>query len=524
MFGKAKSYFNKLFSYLFNMRKTYKGRLSFIIHNIRHWSKWNYENEEGIILTDLYPIQENFIIRSYFLNVLAKNQKSKIYAYAKKSLNPKMILGLTYKSFNTSKILKIKPQDKRKINSESEKIFTSLKDKRELLNLKYNDLDIGIDIYETYLRLYSKPTVILDDIDLLQCIKDGISLVHFWMDFVEKNNVKSVVISHDCYLNNNVIAKIAYKYKIPVYMIGNSEMHYLTKEFAIHDVFKEYRNIFKKIPPEEQKKAIELAKNKLDKRLVGDKEVDVRQYNINCAQPYHSNKLDKKVLDDNNKLKVIILSHCFFDNPHSYEKMMFVDFYEWLKFLVKIAEKTDYDWYIKLHPSALPGNEVATKEILKNTNKIKLIPAETPHSQLIEEGISVALTLYGSVGHEYPLLGIDVVTCGYNPRAAYDFNWKAKNIEEYENLLLNLHTLKKDIDVNDVYEFYYMNNYYTYRDDLIFNSYEDMIKKTRKNNSNMNALEYFLENFTLKKHEEIIENIENFIVSRKKDFFINGPE
>lgn len=500
----------------------YYGKISFIIHNFKYWFKWNNHKERGIILTDLYGIEENFIIRSYFLNILAKSKKSKIYTYSKPSLNPKLLLKIVYRSFNVVKFIQTKLINRNTIDYEAKKIFNSLKDKKELLNLEYKGLDIGIDIYETYLRKYSKPTVILNDNDLYNCIKEGVKLVEFWLDFYSVNNITAVVISHDCYLNNNVPAKIAYKNNIPVYMIGSNEMHLCDEPFAIHEVFKNYRKLFRKLDISKQKEAIELAKTQLESRLKGIKGVDVQHYNIQCATPYHNNKLDKRVLENSDKFKVIILGHCFFDNPHSYEKMMFADFYEWLEFLVVIAEKTDYDWYIKLHPSALPGNETATKEIIKSSKRIKLIPTETPHGQLIEEGIDCALTLYGSVGHEYPLLGVNVVNCGYNPRSEYDFNWHANSIDEYEKLLLSLETLKKDIITDDIYEFYYMNHYYIYSDNLLYDSFTNMVKET--NRTNTGALEYFLKNFSVKKHEITSRNIEKFILSGKKDFFINGPE
>ena len=43
--------------------------------------------------------------------------------------------------------------------------------------------------------------------------------------------------------------------------------------------------------------------------------------------------------------------HDFFDATHIYGSTLFVDFYEWLKFLGKLSETTDYDWYIKNRPN-----------------------------------------------------------------------------------------------------------------------------------------------------------------------------
>ena len=43
-------------------------------------------------------------------------------------------------------------------------------------------------------------------------------------------------------------------------------------------------------------------------------------------------------IKNSNKTKVLICTHCFFDNPHGYGGMIFLDFYEWLVFLGEISK------------------------------------------------------------------------------------------------------------------------------------------------------------------------------------------
>jgi hypothetical protein len=205
--------------------------------------------------------------------------------------------------------------------------------------------------------------------------------------------------------------------------------------------------------------------------------------------------------------------------------MIFTDFYEWLVFLGKISEKTDYDWYLKVHPDALPGTYDIVEEILSEFPKIRVIPHETSHHQLVKEGIDFVLTCYGSVGHEYPVLGVHVINAAYNPHIAYDFNWHAKSIEEYEEYLLNLSYLKKEIDINELYEFYYMNYYYTIADDLFLKSYRQTLHDLSSGERIGSGIyKYFLDQLTEEKHQEIIKNIERFIGSGKSHYFSHGPE
>ena len=42
--------------------------------------------------------------------------------------------------------------------------------------------------------------------------------------------------------------------------------------------------------------------------------------------------------------------HTIYDSPHIFGKMLFPDFYEWLKFIVKEVSKNNLECFLKLHP------------------------------------------------------------------------------------------------------------------------------------------------------------------------------
>ena len=146
--------------------------------------------------------------------------------------------------------------------------------------------------------------------------------------------------------------------------------------------------------------------------------------------------------------------HCFFDAPHPFGINFFPDFYEWVIFLGRISEKTDYDWYIKTHPYFLPENDEVLEEIVRKYPKFTLLPKETSHLQIIEDGIDFVLTVYGTIGSEYAALGIPAINASMcNQHIAYNFNIHPKTIQEYEDILMNLTDQKLDIDINKVYEY-----------------------------------------------------------------------
>lgn len=519
----------------------------FIKHNKSIW-KNEIKNHEFEILVDFYPIPQTLISYSYFLNVLANKHNACIKTFnnphinsacskayqvlnvcyitlSKKNLHSNPALYKVYQSFNTSGYISpiLNKEQKIRTKKTSQTIKQSIKTKQDVFNISIMGIWIGIDIYESYLRYYNKPTVDLDDPDLLDLIDRAIEICIYWMDYTEKNKVASIVVSHDCYISFDILCKIGYHKKIPVYLPNLRGMFMSDKPHSVYSSrFPNYRKIFQKLPAEDQIKGFKLAKEQLQRRLEGEVGVDM-PYSTKSAFKLTNNEMP--ILKKSDKTKVLICTHCFYDNPHAYGGMLFVDFYEWLRYIGNISEKTDYDWYIKMHPDPLSGTEEIIQEIIAEFPNITFIPPQTSHHQLANEGIDFALTVYGSVGHELPALGIQVINAGYNPHIAYDFNWHPKSIEEYENYLLNLDKLHKEIDMEQLYEFYYMHYYYVLADNLFVESYKQFLKDLDLNQQiGSDAYKYFLNQFTDTKHREIIDNINNFIESGAHNYFSRGPE
>ena len=147
-----------------------------------------------------------------------------------------------------------------------------------------------------------------------------------------------------------------------------------------------------------------------------------------------------------------------------------------------------------------------------------IVPADTSFHQLAKDGISHVLTCYGSVGHECPLLGMAVINAGNNPHMCYDFNYHPKSLKEYESLLLNLSVVNKKINIDEVYEFYYMhyNAIGIISDDWFFTSYEKMLLDlTESERIGFEIFPYFLKALTPEKHQEIISIMQRYIDSKR---------
>jgi hypothetical protein len=99
-------------------------------------------------------------------------------------------------------------------------------------------------------------------------------------------------------------------------------------------------------------------------------------------------------------------------------------------------------------------------QLKKQYPQFTFIEGKTSNHLLIQEGFDLALTVHGTLGHEFPYFGIPVLTAGDNPHANYDFCTHARTREEYESFLWDPSQVPKPSSSarDAVHEFYYMNN------------------------------------------------------------------
>jgi hypothetical protein len=496
----------------------------FIKHNRQVWSDRSSSQKKSIILVDFYDVAETLIAYSYFLNPLAKKLKAQVKSFSHSRLIPNYRLHQVYRSFNvsghvTTSLNYLQKKQQRKI---FQKILPTIKTKKQLFQLKVLGVWIGIDIYESYLKHYNQPTVDFEDLRLSNLIKEGIGLTIFWQDYFKKNKVKAVIVSHDCYVHLNILNKVAYQNKISVYLPNIRGIFLVKKPFSIYSHLSYYPQMFKSLSNKEKKTALALGKQQLQERISGQVGAEMPH---RTRSAFHSQFIPQRLLKKSNKTKILISTHCFYDNPHAYRPLPFPDFYEWLHFLGQISQQTNYDWYLKPHPDPLPGTLATIKSIVADYPQIKIIPYQSSVYQLAQEGLDFALTIYGSIGHEYPALGIQVINASYNPHIAYNFNWHAKTIKEYRNLLFNLPKLSKKINLQKIYEFYYLHYYYVPADDLILKSYrQSLTDLTNQERISSKMYQYFLNQFSQARHKKIIKNMEKFVDSGKSYYFSQGPE
>ena len=401
-----------------------KGAINFISHNKKVWKNFSSREGPSEILLEINQLSTSLIAFSYLGNVLAKRHKSLIKGYyiKKKSLKERILQRHVKKLFNSFNAelmnFSLTPTQMAECEKLFFKIRPELKTKRDVEKLKVGGIWIGDLLYDSHLLKKKEPTVNLGSQSFDDSLRGALSYLIFWNNYFDTHNVKSLVVTHCWYYQNAVVLRIAIERDIPCYLINVVNFCYLSKSTHWSDhYFFEFPEIFSKLEKDAQQAGLQLAKERIDLRLSGQVGVDMA-YSSKSA---YTRKSDIKVLRESPKTKVLIATHCFFDSAHPYGLSLYPDFYEWLTALGEISNITDYDWYIKTHPDFRPGNVAIIEGFITKYQKFTLIPPETSHHQIIEEGIDFVLTVHGTIGFEYAALGVPVINAStVNPHIAYN--------------------------------------------------------------------------------------------------------
>ena len=480
------------------------------------------------VLFELNAMQSAHIAYSYLANVLAESDGAEIKAYCMRShanacermiFRLRCLLGLNefgvFRSFGTTKIFEITITKEHKAKGKIlfDDLQRKLSEKRDIETLTIDGVWIGDLIYDSYLMTCRKPTIDPRSIDFLEFLETSLELFVFWQDYFNEHDVRALNVSH-CVYNLAIPLRIAVQRGIPAYQANGTHLYRLDAEklFAYNEFF-EYRKRFAALPREVQKAGLAEAQRRIGRRFSGEVGVDMGYSKKSAFGAAKKHRL----LRDSPRKKILIATHCFFDSPHSYGNNIFPDFYEWLDFLGKTSEETNYDWYIKTHPDYLPGTMEIINSFVARYQKLTQLPSDASHHQLIAEGIDVALTVYGTIAFEYAALGIPVINASKNnPHVAYDFNLNPKDVAEYRRMLHGLDTLDLRIDRNQVYEYYYMRHIH-HNGDLFFDSYGSMVGQMGGYDSQFTPEVYdqWIKEWRPSKHEALLAGLKSFVSSEE---------
>ena len=532
---------------MFNKIKNILIRYKYKKFNFENFSRLNFSKK--FVMVEFNAFNESHVCQSLLANFLAKKNNLNIIGYFNYCIlsaplkstfvqNIKWKLGEflnyknhgVYKSFGCSKIIRplINKKNETKVKKLTKKIFSKLENKSEILKIKIDKILIGDLLYDTFLKSNQIATINISDERFYNTLKDFIHLFFYWKDFFNRNKIHSIIGVHSVY-SYGLPLRIAINKNIKAYTINSREVSKITNKYKFMGTnFFDYPKTFKKLSKSIKKKGLHQSKKILQNRLSG--KGGVSNHLISKISSFHSKKL-KTLISNKKKIKVLICTRNVFDATHVYGDLLFTDNFDWLNFLGNISKKTNYDWYLKTHINFdgkfklyQPNSNKIIFEIFNKYKKIKILPNNYSHKQIINEKIDFVLTQHGSVGFEYAYHGIPVINASYNnPQVAYKFNFHPRNKVEYEKLLLNLPSITKKLTISkkDIQEFYFMRHIYQDRN-WLFDNPSDMISNIGgwDNMMNENFYKYAIMKINKKKIDNLSKSFENFLNSKYQSITI----
>jgi hypothetical protein len=364
-----------------------------------------------------------------------------------------------------------------------------------------------------------KPAATVDLVDpfLKNVILSALDNAKRLTDLFAKNKYDLLLTSYCTYIQHGIAVRVAHKCGVKVVSFGNYDQlaKVVEPELPLHvKNYPFYKEYFDKFSNEEKNSCLDLALKSLNRRFSGG--VDNSTFYMSKSS-YHHDELSEKVFNNSEKKRIVVFLHDFFDSPHIYRDMLYPDFYEWLNRTLDILVKSGNDIYIKPHPNGIFGNEPVVEEVLKNFPQVKEISKNTSNKALIKEGFDLAVTVYGTLGHEMPYFGIPVLNAGDNPHINFRFCTHALSREEYEQKLVHIDQIQKPIEESktEIGAFYYMHNFYPFPGKLPMdeNKFINVEIRTIKNEKEFSKfLQKNKENGYAFKIEQLIESATKGII------------
>ncbi len=394
---------------------------------------------------------KNFYIRIY------REVRSTIFHFLLKRKWLKLYSSLGVKTFFDYNEIKknISHEKQKKLDKKSFKIFSKLRNKKEVLNIKIDKIQCGDLIYDTYLTFRNEPTVDIKDSFLLKVISRSHTLKYGLESFIKQRKINHFFLPFSSYIIHGIPAKVALDNNICVYTDGNYQYNKkLTKtDFRHVENIDNFKKIFSTL--KNKNKKLIFAKHLVqDHFRESDNKYEKRLYNYMDFNPY-----GKNTHKNEKKYDIIIFLPHFFETQREWGKIIFNDFYEWINFTLNFYNKSIYKVAIKLHPNTYSINP----ESLGVVNELKtkypnFVWLDSKYSNLeIFKKVKFAISPWGSVLWELAYFGIKSVCIGDYPGKKYNLSYLPKNKKHYEFFLKNFKKLKKNrVNRNKIFEFIYV--------------------------------------------------------------------
>lgn len=318
------------------------------------------------------------------------------------------------------------------------------------------DIQIGDLVIDSYLRFRPSPRFDVHDPFVFTIIQQAVRDLTLAHKYFLTKKPDLYLSSYTTYIEHGIPVRVALKYKVPVRVYGNLIKFgkKISPESKFHTAdTSQYKKIFYAYSSREQRAALELAEINLNHRLSGGIDV-ATSYMKNSAYASSSEPVPDV------KGAVVIFLHDFYDSPHIYHDLVFIDFWAWICFTIEALSDAGIPFWIKPHPNQISLSEGVLVDLRQRFPLAQFLSSSITNARLVQAGILCGVTVYGTVAHELAYLGVSVIASARHPHSSFDFCRTAKTIEEYKQMLLSpdvLPATRAEMRQQSL-AFYYMHN------------------------------------------------------------------
>jgi hypothetical protein len=326
--------------------------------------------------------------------------------------------------------------------------------KSEFESFKYRNIIIGDIVYDEFLR--TKDTVTLDfaSTSFSFFTSTVLQFCDQLLEYFQTQNVKAVVVSHHNY-KFALPARVAMMYGIEAYRLDIFGLVKITSSHpnsylsSIEDLRLDLENL----SFNERNQGQRLAVDKIQERLKGN----VQDLGMLKHEEIAIEREGIKSLFNTEKIVVLVALHDFHDAVHAYGIGFYPDFAEWLEDVGRVTQGKRVTCLIKPHPYQRQNVDNFLQATCDRFSHFKLISPFTSNLNLVSWGLRHCLTVYGSVAHELPYLGVKVINASANnPHRDFNFSYSPRDLGEYRNILGSLDSFEFQPDVPSLLDYYFM--------------------------------------------------------------------
>ena len=336
----------------------------------------------------------------------------------------------------------------------ADRLWKSVTNKDELIAMEADGILIGDLVADSYIRWRPSPVLRLNDPYMRKIIRQALRDLHRARDYFKKKRPVIFLTSYTSYVQHGIAARVAAQCGVRVQSFGNFQD--FTKTITVEDScqqrrFDQYAEQFARLGNQEEN--IAAAGQRLAARLGGaiDDEISFMK-----SSSYGAHELKISNVDG----AAVIFLHDFYDSAHAYRWMLFHDFWEWVCFTIEALQEHKIPFFLKPHPNQDAASAADCDRLRAQYPGLAFLPAGVSNRQLVEGGMSCAITVYGTVVSEMAYLGVPSISCADNPHIAFEFGRTARTREQYLAFLQDHAQLPRKSEEmrREACAYYYMQN------------------------------------------------------------------